>query len=232
MRRFYIDIPSLDVPDLFLPAEESKHACKVLRMTSGDKLELVNGKGELLEAEIETADPRRCFIKKTRYTRIEKDQYHIHVAIAPTKMNDRFETFLEKATELGIHEITPILCSNSERKKIKEDRYNKVIIAAIKQSKRVYLPKLNPLVSLSDFLKNHKNGLIAHCEEGNKSEVNTLLKSTDCPILIGPEGDFTQHEIELALKNGYKPITLGSTRLRTETAGLYACMLAKMKFDR
>lgn len=230
MRRFFIDIPSLKQEELTLPPEESKHACKVLRMTTGDDLEIVNGRGELFSGKILVADSKRCIVKKEKYSFHPKDKYSIHIAIAPTKMNDRIETFLEKTTELGIHEVTPLLCSNSERKKIKHERYNKVIIAAMKQSKRLYLPKLNKLTTFKDFI-DANSGLIAHCEEGSKNDITSTLQAQDCPIIIGPEGDFTTQEIEYALKKGFKPVTLGKTRLRTETAGLYACMQAKLKFE-
>lgn len=230
MRRFFVNISSLDIEELTLPPEESKHACKVLRMNTGDPLEIVNGKGELFQGEIDIADQKKCLVKRNEYQFYENDPYYIHIAIAPTKMNDRFETFLEKATELGIHEVTPLLCSNSERKKIKHERYLKVIIAAMKQSKRLHLPKLNKLTSFGSFIQQH-TGLIAHCEEGSKKGVTALIKKQDCPVIIGPEGDFTMQEIQEALKNGFKPVTLGKTRLRTETAGLYACMQAKYKFE-
>jgi 16S rRNA (uracil1498-N3)-methyltransferase len=230
VRRFYIEIASLNIDSLSLPAEESKHACKVLRMKEGEQLEVVNGKGELFTGSIRAANPKKCLLERIDYQHFEKDAYHIHVAIAPTKMNDRFETFLEKATELGIHEITPLLCSNSERKKIKLDRYNKVIIAAMKQSQRLYLPQLNSLTPFKAFVEQHA-GLIAHCEDGMKETAARLLAPIDSPIIIGPEGDFTPQEISLALENDFKSISLGKTRLRTETAGLYACMLAKHKFE-
>jgi len=230
MRRFFVNIPSLKEDSITLPAEESKHACKVLRMSNGDQLEIVNGKGELFSGRIRVADSKRCIVDQEQYSFHEQDEYKIHIAIAPTKMNDRFEMFLEKATELGIHEITPLLCSNSERKKIKHDRYNKVVISAMKQSKRLHLPQLNELTAFNDFISSNK-GLIAHCEDSEKTELTSLLSPKECPIIIGPEGDFTLQEIEFALKNGFKPVTLGKTRLRTETAGLFACMQAKLKFE-
>ncbi len=230
MRRFFVNISSLKEDSITLPAEESKHACKVLRMTNGDQLEIVNGKGELFLGKIRVADAKRCVVDQEHYSFHEQDEYKIHIAIAPTKMNDRFETFLEKATELGIHEITPLLCSNSERKKIKHDRYNKVVISAMKQSKRLYLPQLNALTPFNDFISSNK-GLIAHCEDRDKRDISSIFTPQNCPIVIGPEGDFTLQEIEFALKNGFKPVTLGKTRLRTETAGLYACMQAKIKFE-
>lgn len=230
MRRFFVDIASLDTSEVILPESESKHACKVLRMQIGDAMAIVNGRGELFQGKIKIADAKRCVVEKTSYSFVERDMFHIHIAIAPTKMNDRFETFLEKATELGVHEITPLLCSNSERKKIKWERYQKVIVAAMKQSQRVHLPTLNQLTKFNDFIENH-SGLMAHCENGKKQSVFDTITPNNCPILIGPEGDFTNSEIELALKKGFKPVTLGNTRLRTETAGIYVCMQAKLKFE-
>lgn len=231
MRSFFIPHTTLDVDSLTLPVEESKHACKVLRMQNGQQLSIVNGKGDELIAEITNADYKACEVKKVRFTHQPSDDFEIHIAIAPTKMNDRFEWFLEKATELGVHHITPLLCSNSERKKIKWDRYQKVIIAAMKQSKRVYIPLLDELTSLDSFIKLNPKGLLAHCYEDEKNRIDESLKDKNCPILIGPEGDFTNLEVEKLIQSGYQPITLGKTRLRTETAGIYACAIAKNLFE-
>jgi 16S rRNA (uracil1498-N3)-methyltransferase len=148
------------------------------------------------------------------------------MAVAPTKNNDRFEWFLEKATEIGVHEITPILCERSERKTIKYERYDKVIQSAMKQSFQAYLPKLNPLTTLSDFLKEDTEGMlfIAHCENSEKYELKrTLAPDKPTTILIGPEGDFTTEEIKKAKARGYLPVSMGKTRLRTETAAIVAC---------
>lgn len=231
MRSFYIHHTFLDVETLVLPEEESKHACKVLRMQSGQQLSIVNGKGDELIAEITDANYKACEVKKVTFNHTPPDDFQIHIAIAPTKMNDRFEWFLEKATELGIHKITPLLCSNSERKKIKLDRYQKVIISAMKQSKRLYLPELDDLTTLDNFVKTNPKGVFAHCYEGEKHSLNETLQKKNCPILIGPEGDFTNLEVEKLIQAGYQPITLGKTRLRTETAGIYACSLSKSIFE-
>jgi 16S rRNA (uracil1498-N3)-methyltransferase len=141
-------------------------------------------------------------------------------------MNDRYEWFLEKATEIGIHEITPIFCDRSERKVINIDRFEKIILSAMKQCNQLYLPKLNPAVTFKEFIKSEKNGtvLIAHCEETNKKSLKSVVTpGTDYTILIGPEGDFSNKEIELALENSFTPVSLGETRLRTETAAIVAC---------
>ena len=141
-------------------------------------------------------------------------------------MNDRYEWFLEKATEIGVSEITPIICDHSERKTIKTDRFDKIIQSAMKQSNQFYLPKLNNSVSFKDFIKttNSDIKLIAHCEETNKTSLAAIVKpNQNITILIGPEGDFSEKEIKLALENNYLPVTLGNTRLRTETAAIVAC---------
>lgn len=232
MRSFFVDISSLEVERMTLPQQESKHACRVLRMQEGDQLAILNGRGEVLEGTIETADPKACMIIKREYRHHDPDPQHIHIAIAPTKSNDRFEWFLEKATELGIHEITPLLCAHSERKKIKWERYQKVLIAAMKQSKRLYLPQLNPLTKFKDFIAAHKGGFIAHCEDGSKTQLADVLSSNHPLILIGPEGDFSSDEIQLAVTSEYQSISLGTTRLRTETAGILACATTKLKFEK
>ncbi|WP_417265235.1 16S rRNA (uracil(1498)-N(3))-methyltransferase [Brumimicrobium sp.] len=240
MRRFYIDIDALDRNEVTLPPDESKHAAKVLRMLPGDQMEIVNGTGVVFTGEITASAPKAVIVKKIDFHQAKQDEHHIHIAIAPTKNNDRFEWFLEKATELGIHEITPILCKNAERKKIKHERFQKILVSAMKQSKRLFIPKLNELTSVDDFIKEHPNGLIAHCYE--EEERNTTIQkqlqldaskwtAQNTPILIGPEGDFTLKEVEKALKNGYQAVTLGKTRLRTETAGVYACMNVKLFFE-
>jgi len=150
----------------------------------------------------------------------------LHLAVAPTKMNDRYEWFLEKATEIGIHEITPIICDRSERKAVNKERFDKILLTAMKQSNVLYLPKLNGAVSFKEFIKHKNEGLqlIAHCEETDKKSLKSVLKKNeDVTLLIGPEGDFSIKEIALALENNYVPVSLGNTRLRTETAAVVAC---------
>jgi 16S rRNA (uracil1498-N3)-methyltransferase len=146
-------------------------------------------------------------------------------------MMDRLEWFLEKATEIGITEITPLLCSNSERKQIKDERLEKILVSAMKQSKRMYLPKLHPFTDFNSFIQQHPKGLLAHCYENEKNPMKEVFEFTNCPILIGPEGDFSTQEVQKAIESGYKTITLGNNRLRTETAGLYAVMKAKLMID-
>lgn len=207
-------------------ASESKHIVKVLRRNLGDELQITNGKGLFLFATITGDSPKACTVTITKTTKIHPTKHRLHMAVAPTKMNDRFEWFLEKATEIGVHEITPILCDRSERKSIKTERFEKVVQAAMKQSFQAYLPKINPLLKLKDFLESNQEGLlfIAHCEETERYELKRKV-APDKPItiLIGPEGDFSPMEIKLAREKGYMPATMGKTRLRTETAAIIAC---------
>ncbi len=231
MRLFYDSHIELDSETHQLSEEESKHIVRVLRMSEGDQLAIVNGKGGYFETEISMAHPKRCTVSILKSEQSEPLKHELHIALGPTKLMDRIEWFVEKATEIGITEISFISGKNSERVKMKPERLEKKAISAMKQSKRTFLPKINELVSVSEFIKNHPNGLIAHCEEGEKSTILDSFELTNCPILIGPEGDFTPSEIELALENGYKTITLGENRLRTETAALYACVCAQIKID-
>ncbi|MET3025821.1 16S rRNA (uracil(1498)-N(3))-methyltransferase [Flavobacterium sp. UW10123] len=206
--------------------EESRHIIKVLRKKDSDILHVTNGFGLLFETQITLASDNKCTVKVLNITNAEKPKFHLHLAVAPTKMNDRFEWFLEKATEIGIQEITPIFCDRSERKVINRDRFEKIILSAMKQCNETFLPKLNEAISFKEFIKQKQNGLslIAHCEETDKKSLKEVLKpNEDVTILIGPEGDFSEKEIALALENNYKPVTLGNTRLRTETAAVVAC---------
>lgn len=206
--------------------EESKHIIKVLRKKDTDILHVTNGLGFLFTTEITLASDSKCTVKVNSFTKADQPNYNLHLAVAPTKMNDRFEWFLEKATEIGIHEITPIICDHSERKTVNVERFEKIILTAMKQSNALFLPKLNPAVSFKDFMKQDQNGtkLIAHCEETDKKSLKSVLqKDTNYTILIGPEGDFSSKEIQLALENTFIPVTLGNTRLRTETAAVVAC---------
>ena len=206
--------------------EESKHIVKVLRKSEGDILHVTNGLGDLFHTEIILASDKKCTVKINQTETQKPTDFYLHLAVAPTKMNDRFEWFLEKATEIGIHEITPIICEHSERKVIKTERFDKIIQSAMKQSLQYFLPKLNEPVSVKEFINKKHDGtlFIAHCEETDKK----LLKEAIVPkekytILIGPEGDFSEKEIETALQNNYIPVSLGNTRLRTETAAVVAC---------
>lgn len=206
--------------------EESKHIVKVLRKSIGDVLHITNGKGWLFDAEIINSDIKKCQANISNAKQQSKRNYKLHLAVAPTKMNDRFEWFLEKVTEIGVDTITPILCDHSERKIIRLDRFDKILQSAMKQSLQSYLPTINELTPFNSFVNNSFKGqlFIAHCEETErKSLKNELLQNKDITILIGPEGDFSVKEIETALQHNFIPVTLGNTRLRTETAAIAAC---------
>ena len=229
MQLFYIQNPESEI---ILSAEESKHATKVLRKKEGDILNFTDGKGYLYKAVITVADTRKCRLQVVSSEQKEKQHnYYLHIAIAPTKNMDRFEWFLEKATEIGIDEITPIICSSSERKVIKTERGNRILLSALKQSLKYHLPKLNKAISLTNFIKQDFEGTkyIAHCADGEKKELRTVNKTEKNIILIGPEGDFSQKEIDLALQNQFKAVSLGASRLRTETAGIIAAHTINIK---
>jgi 16S rRNA (uracil1498-N3)-methyltransferase len=206
--------------------EESKHIIKVLRKKDTDILFVTNGLGFLFKTEITLASDSKCTVQIISFEKKEESKFKLHLAVAPTKMNDRFEWFLEKATEIGIHEITPIICDRSERKVINAERFDKIILSAMKQSNELFLPKLNDAVTFKEFIKQQNKGLqlIAHCEETDKKTLKSVLKPNEnVTLLIGPEGDFSEKEIALALENNYIPVSLGNTRLRTETAAVVAC---------
>ena len=222
-----------DIDKLQLPEEESHHAIRVLRLKILDHITIIDGKGKSVVAQIVETNKKSVKYKIIDSFKIETNLVEIHIAIAPTKSNDRFEYFLEKVTELGINQITPLLCSNSERKQIKMDRFEKIVMSATKQSGNLFLPKVNNLTKLTDFVNNKDSDFsyfIAHCEnDTTKSEFKKFIKNQKkiC-ILIGPEGDFTTEEINLAKENDFKPVSLGKTRLRTETAGVIACHTIKL----
>ena len=206
--------------------EESRHIIKVLRKKDSDILHVTNGLGLLFETQITLASDNKCIVQVLSIKKTDEPKFRLHLAVAPTKMNDRFEWFLEKATEIGIQEITPIICDRSERKVINLERFEKIILSAMKQSNETYLPKLNEAISFKEFIKQKNEGLqlIAHCEETDKKSLKDILKpNQSVTMLIGPEGDFSEKEIALALENNYQPVTLGNTRLRTETAAIVAC---------
>lgn len=180
----------------------------------------------MLEAEIELSSQKACVVTLTKHRKESGRNYYLHLAVAPTKMNDRYEWFLEKATEIGIDEITPIICDHSERTIVKSERFEKIIQSAMKQSLQLYLPKLNPAISFKDFIDIERNGqlFIAHCDQGTRYSLKRkALADHKVTILIGPEGDFSEAEINLALSKDYTPVSMGDTRLRTETAALVAC---------
>ncbi len=225
MHVFYT--PDINANTYTLNEEESRHCSKVMRLGVGDIVHLIDGRGGLYKAQISEANKKHVQLFVIEHEQeYGKRNHHLHIAIAPTKNIDRLEWFLEKATEIGIDEITPIICDRSERKIIKEERLDKVITSAVKQSITAYHPILNKATSFVDFIKLNKETekFIAHCMDGQKPFINELINAHQSNlILIGPEGDFTPAELNIALQNGFKAVTLGNTRLRTETAALAAC---------
>jgi 16S rRNA (uracil1498-N3)-methyltransferase len=219
--------PDLKLPVHTLSEEESKHCTRVLRLSEGDKIFLTDGKGRFCEAMIKNASPKACVIEIVE-TILEygKHDFKLNVAIAPTKNIERFEWFLEKATEIGVDEIIPLICRFSERKEIKPERLEKVIVSAMKQSQKAYLPALSSIQKFKALVSKPFSGdkFIAHCNNGEKLLLgNSIKQGRDVLILIGPEGDFSPEEVEMAILQGFVPVSLGESRLRTETAGVVAC---------
>lgn len=226
MQLFYNSDIQTNTTQITFDKIESKHIVRVLRKKEGDILKITNGKGFLFDAKITIASDKKCIAKIISHEQKSKPwDYYLHIAIAPTKLNDRMEWFLEKATEIGIDEITPIICQNSERRVVKLERFEKIIQAAMKQSLKFTLPKLNAPIKFNEFINQNFDGkvCIAHCEENEKKLLSEVVNSSEkTTILIGPEGDFSSQEIEKALAKNHIPISLGESRLRTETAGLVA----------
>ncbi|OKS89472.1 16S rRNA (uracil(1498)-N(3))-methyltransferase [Mucilaginibacter polytrichastri] len=210
-----------------LNEEESKHCIRVLRLEKDSEVQLIDGKGGLYTASIADPHPKRTLLViNSAIQAYQKRNHYLHIAVAPTKNIERLEWFLEKATEIGIDEISLIICQRSERKEAKVDRLNKIITSAVKQSLKAYHPILNEAIPLVKLLSTPFKGqkFIAHCETGDKIDLKSAIQPHgNYLVLIGPEGDFTPHEIDEALKSDFKAITLGDSRLRTETAALEAC---------
>lgn len=230
MQIFYV--PNISGTEVILNETESKHAVRVLRLVIGNQIQLVDGKGGFYNAEITDANPKKCRLQIIHAKRdFGKHNFKLHIAIAPTKSIDRFEWFLEKSTEIGIDEITPIISEHSERKVIKPERFGKILVSAMKQSVKAYLPKLNSLTLFADFIQETKikNKFIAHCNSGEKKHLkNAVEKGGEFLVLIGPEGDFSEQEVAQARNQGFEEVTLGSSRLRTETAGVVACHIVNL----
>lgn len=210
-----------------LPEEEAQHCTRVLRLNVGDEISLTDGKGYFYKAEITAATNKRCLVT-IRETIFQEPLWccHLHIAMAPTKNMDRNEWFAEKATEIGFDELTFLNCRYSERKVIKNERIEKILVSAIKQSFKARLPKLNEMTDFDKFITQPFEGqkFIAHCYEGEKPLLKEMLKpGEDALVLVGPEGDFSEEEVKRAIELGFIPISLGKSRLRTETAALVAC---------
>lgn len=231
MQLFYA--PDLEPPVHTLGQEESKHCIRVLRLGCGDTLHLTDGRGNLYRAEITEADPRRCTVRiVATQSEFERIPYALTMCVAPTKNPDRYEWFLEKATEVGVTEIVPIETAHSERRSFKPQRGEKVITAAMKQSLKAYRPELHALTPLREVVARSFEGrrLIAHCapartQRGKLFLPDSLQRGEAVQLLIGPEGDFSPEEIDFALAHGFEEITLGPQRLRTETAAVVATVM-------
>lgn len=226
MQLFYSD--NITSNTITLDAEEARHCMKVLRKKVGDTIQVVDGKGSLYHCTITKTGKKHCTAKIDRkQNQYGKRDYHLSIAIAPTKNINRFEWFLEKATEIGIDTIQPVIAKHSERKRLKTDRLNKILVSAMKQSGKAYLPELKELITIGDFFKSFKENVqkfIATCEVENAAHLKDHYKiGSDAMILIGPEGDFSTEEIRRAQQAEFEPISLGESRLRVETAGIVAC---------
>ena len=205
---------------------ESKHIIKVLRLKTNDIVNIVDGLGNLYTAKIVNENPKKCQVEiQNVETEYNKQDFNLTIAIAPTKNNDRFEWFCEKSTEIGITKIIPFISFHSERRNIKPERFKKKIISAIKQSIKAYMPEFSDLIKFNDLIKTEFNGkkFIAHCNDAVKEKSHLkekYNKGENALILIGPEGDFSEEEVKLAIENGFEEITISKSRLRTETAGI------------
>ena len=226
MQLFYNPTITKNTKQITFEKTESRHIVRVLRKKEGDLVFITNGLGYLFTAKIILANDKKCLVKIIESeNKPATKNYYLHIAIAPTKLNDRFEWFLEKATEIGIDEITPILCEHSERKVVKMERMEKIIHAAAKQSLKFTFPIINEPTTFKKFIETSFEGkkLIAHCENTTKNSLKSILQKKDkTTILIGPEGDFSPNEIQQSLEHNYIPVSLGESRLRTETAGVVA----------
>jgi len=210
-----------------LPFEEGQHCIKVLRKKENDEILVTDGKGFFYDARIIQAHPKHCIVDIRNTVNASKNwSFNIQIAFAPTKNIDRIEWFAEKATEIGTDIFSPIICEHSERKDIKPQRIEKILVSAMKQSQKAILPRLDEMKRFIEFVKQDFDGqkFIAHCYEQDKKELKEVYKKGgNALILIGPEGDFSEKEVELALQSGFIPVSLGESRLRTETAALVAC---------
>lgn len=215
----------------YLDAEESRHCAKVMRKKTGDKIQVTDGKGNLYHATLTESRPDKCTFKIDSTDKEATRPFHIHIAMAPTKNPDRTEWFVEKAIEIGVDEISFLLCDNSERAALKTDRLEKLAISAMKQSLRFTLAKINHMVLLKDFVNGTQasSRFIAYVDQTNPDHLlRQASPKSSYVVLIGPEGDFSKKELELSVEHGYKKVSLGPNRLRTETAGLAACHILNL----
>lgn len=232
MNLFYAE--NIEGDFAYLSVEEAAHIVRVLRKREGEELNFTDGKGTFYKGTIVETGKKKCILKITeRGANPSQRNYHLHIAIAPTKNINRYEWFLEKATEIGLDTVSPILCAHSERTRVRTDRLQKILVSASKQSLQMKFPLIQDLVKFNKFLQNIQEEqftqkFIAHCEEdGEKTQLTEVIKPEgNILILIGPEGDFSEQEIEAAKAVGFLPVALGNSRLRTETAGIYAAAIA------
>lgn len=225
---FYINAYDASKKLIVLNEETSRHVVQVLRMKAGALLNLTDGKGNLLTCEISDENKKHCTVNVLKIKNQKPKIKKITVAISLLKNTNRFEWFLEKATEIGVTEITPLICERTEKEKFRHDRMNAICISAMLQSQQCWLPVLHEPAEFEKFFSkiSSEQKFIAHCDESStKNNLSTFQPFNSATILIGPEGDFTPKEIELALQNGYQPVSLGETRLRTETAGVVAAAM-------
>ena len=219
--------PNINVGLYELSKEEARHAVQVLRKKAGDVLDFVDGKGGWYQGVISTASKRSCLVEVEQLEQEEKRMpYRLTMLVSPTKSNDRFEWFLEKATEIGVDVIVPLKCQRTERPRIRKDRYEKVLVSAMKQSLQAWLPKLEDFQTLNEFYKDFdgkQHSFVAWCEEDQQNTLwDNYQAGKDVFVFIGPEGDFTNEEVQMIISNGGKPVSLGKNRLRTETAAIFA----------
>ena len=214
-----------------LSEETSKHVIQVLRMNEGQHLQLTDGKGKIIDAEIIQEHKKATEVKVLSTSHIAPRTSNITIAISLIKNTSRFEWFLEKATEIGISAIIPLICDRTEKQNFRHDRMKNILISAMLQSQQAWLPVLQVPVKFKEVIKNatHEKKFIAHCEQDEKTLISNQSINQSSIILIGPEGDFTKEEIDLAVANNFTPVSLGDTRLRTETAGMVACVLLNQK---
>ncbi len=237
MQLFYNQVTETAISGsvLELSHEESLHCIKVLRKKPGDIINIIDGIGNLMQANVLDTNHKACAVQITTITpNFGKRNFYTHIAIAPPKNTERLEWFLEKATEIGIHEITPLITQHSERTHLKPERLEKILVSAAKQSLTAFVPKLNPLTKISDFFKqNHPEGkFIAHCNPLKTDHLkNVCVVNSNNLVLIGPEGDFTIDEVQAAELANFTAVTLGNSRLRTETAGIVACQIISQAND-
>ena len=219
--------PDLNGPAYTLPEDESKHAVRVLRLQRGDAVELLDGRGGVFQAEVSDDNPKRCQLRVVGEQQVPRRPYFVHVAVAPTKNLDRMEWLVEKATEIGIDRLSFLRGARSERRELKLDRLERIAVSALKQSGQAWLPQLDELTDFAAFVRqvpDPTTTFIAHLAEGERLNLSQVAaQGAGCCVLIGPEGDFTPEEIGLALQRGIRPVALGHSRLRTETAALAAC---------